>query len=865
MHRLTLLLLLLLAIGAAVFWGTSEDPAVPFESIDLESGQRESADGLPIVPGVEDQALGSGANVLQREAAKLGQSVVVTGRCIDAQSGASLPGCKVSLRAQPLEVTGPAPDSGAPDSGPAGSDLAELSSLTLVDGKFRVEIQVPPMHGIAIRAAMAGHVEVTGTLTRLDSAIALGDIAIPRGARLDARVVDGDGVVLPGIPIRFSRSVQLPQPNFSSQMSILAVSDAAGRLHVPGGLVQGTWSATTTGDVSLVRPRGKIEIDAELAPQQIDFVVSRPDPRTLITGSIVAPDGTPVRWAAVRALGDNGAPVGIGRSDGEGRFRVRCGSVPGNPVRLSVSPLREFEPMTTREVHAWGSSGIVLQLRRAGSVTLQVVDAGSGQPVEDFAITCCGAGGGSSGWHKYEPVAKHADGLAVLSGVPRGKVHFVATPRNRRFVANTPVELVKEDRDAVVRIELARRKLLEVRVVFAGGQPAVGSQLDLLQSLDQNPVTLLTEAIPTDRLTHIGSSGVAMILDTALTNEEGRAVIGGADSLMPLAVRVTGQSHLTMVKAVTLSDATSVEMTVEAGANVTGVIKPALVLQELVDQFRGQPPTVTLEHGGGLYPSRSATVDGAGEFAFTAIHSGVWIATFHMGRRDPGGDSGAPRRQLRPLTIRAGDSQQLDIDVTSLQPATLHGMVLVGGAPAAGRRVHLARLEPLANGGLKRSVGVILTTNADGGFEADSLAPGRYGVVLHSDGSSNATSGKPHAIACQDAVEIVAGQQASHTFRIETGTLRVRVESQDGQPVAGCQLVLQGKTSGHRMHGRTDASGLLQVEKCGVGALVVFAQDVSSDRTESGLQARNQSVVLGTVLVKAGASGLPTVLLLRKD
>jgi len=314
----------------------------------------------------------------------------------------------------------------------------------------------------------------------------------------------------------------------------------------------------------------------------------------------------------------------------------------------------------------------------------------------------------------------------------------------------------------------------------------------------------------------------------------------------------------------------TVEITVDTGATISGLVRPLSVLQELSSKQRGRRPSIILTHTGksgprGKHRRKSATVDEEGHFRFEGLHPGTWDVTFHVMRYGWGLGANSGNKKFPPITVQNGDDLHVEFDISEMRPAILQGQVFLNGTPAAQRRVYLIRVKLGANNQFIHAGTSILTTDDNGSFRAEGVQAGRYRVSLDAEQRSDFGGRRVHRIACPDTVDIVAGRGTSHIFRIQTGTLRIRVEDQDGKPVAKRYFIVQGKTSGFRTGGQSDAKGILQIEQVAAGSYTVSVYKATPQGNRLNPQIRNELVSLGTVLVSPGAAGVATELVIPKD
>ncbi len=146
-----------------------------------------------------------------------------------------------------------------------------ITTRTDGTGWFSAQIAVPAQHLLIVTARISGRPDVEGVVAIPSTvdAVDTGDIPIPRGVTLHARVVDESGLPVPGILVRFVAIATGQDGNFRSERLVTASSDPNGTLARDQVLACGTWSLRTAEHVKLIRPAGLLEIVGEELVRQV--------------------------------------------------------------------------------------------------------------------------------------------------------------------------------------------------------------------------------------------------------------------------------------------------------------------------------------------------------------------------------------------------------------------------------------------------------------------------------------------------------------------------------------------------------------------------------------------------------------------
>lgn len=819
--------LLVLGLGASLAAGVA-DPAAP-----PPPPARDGAVGLG--PESRTAPVAHGGTAAGIAPLRL---LTVTGRCVDADDGRPLAACEVALAA------GARPGTGRH----CGGTRDAMALRSDREGRFAAELALGPDEGVHVAAVRTGHARVAGWSPVPDgTALCLGDVALPPGTALRARVLDEDGAPLAGVAVHFERQLPAaaaataaPAIGFSiaPAAEVAATSDGNGWLAASEPLACGSWRVRLPGHHRLLRPTGPsaatatatVAVTADTWRQPLELVVRLPRPTDSITGTVAGAGGAPVADAEVRAVGLGAAPA---VTDARGAFRLARPPGADGSVHLHVRRAAGCDDLQTPAPLAWGSRDVALVLQRAGRVLATVVAAPDGRPVEHFAIGWFQAPGGGLAPHgSFGAPARHPDGRAVLEGVPRGPVHLIVTPADPALVPSGPVAVEHRVDGTAVRIALRRAGELPVQVAFADGRPVAGTVVELLEPPPQGTVEMDTPVRDAGALAaHGGRHPFARRIDRATTDGRGRAVLRGPAGGPPLALRALGPLHLPALRrdVVLVPRTEPVVLPVDAGAALSGTVGPGAILAAVSHgsgpgAADGQGPMLVLTWRGRRQDSggparRTVRLDAAGRFCVAGLQPGPWSVLFCDRRLEP--DALANPRSLRlpDLTLAAGERRQVDYDLGALAPATLRGRVLLDGRPAAHRQVELVRtLATDAGGSGARAGTTVVDTDADGRFAARGVPPGRYHLAIPVQPGPGAGTVR---LTSREVAEAEPGGEASAAFTLVSGALEVRVRDAGGLPLAGRAVAVTCREHGLLCRGATDRDGLLRLAPVPAGTYVV--------------------------------------------
>jgi hypothetical protein len=555
---------------------------------------------------------------------------------------------------------------------------------------------------------------------------------------------------------------------------------------------------TYTVDVAkrkIERPQ-QVTIAGDRDEQLVDVVVAKIDAADAISGIVVDDRDQPVSGAMVFYSPMPDGHGYVNSTDRDGHFQI---SRPdhGTADEVTLSLFREdYDAIPSTTKYAWGRSDVRLVMRGGLDVELTVVD-GDNKPVEIFRarVVPMYTAGGTFGREYPGASGTHAGGHAVIHRITRGSQLVTVEPPAESPLAQACVVVdVADPGPALVGVQLSRRAERTLRLQRADGSAVVGAAVQLADPLGQ-PFTTQTPCYPLEDWSRT-SAAKALQLQTAVTDAQGETLLSGPGG-RALALLLPGPKHVpTTIADVHLDEATPLVVTVITGARVTGRVGPAAALVELrrlaelpltgalPARTRQAQPGIVLARGEGtsaeVFPDRmsSMPIDADGSFAFDGAPPGRWqvsvafavahsssgMMSMSIGNREPG----------PVVDLSDGATTDVAIDLSSILPGELDGVVLRNGKPLANTAVRA---------GTKFAVAV--TTDADGRFHA-TLRAGECELTWPRGQPPNWSS-----LRAAETINIVTGQTVAQTFHLDSGTVRVRVLDPHGNPAAKVRIELR--------------------------------------------------------------------------
>lgn len=771
------------------------------------SGAPEGGAALPAVRG-EDVEVTTSGEVQREDAPEPAEGtpaatdtaderplIVMTGRCVAAESGEPLAGCEVKLHGWGTNSQDMAmrPDMAWEDPAPI---------VTGADGTFALEFPdvAPFQYSLTIRTE--GRVDRRGrwsTDLTADTPRHFGDLALRRGVIVHGQVVDQDGGQVPDATIYVSGVSGIDVDNPRSADTAYGRSED-GKFTLSTAVPPGTYPIDVRVDGYLYMGEEMLEVPDGVARHEVRLEMQA---MPSISGVVQFADGTPVPRARVEAERRGSGWMASSRTAEDGTFRVHAASLDREPFPLSVSGA-DIESMVSEELHEWGDTNVVLVVRPAMTMALTVVEAGSGVPVEEYALRCHPLEGGGGLQTDVRLGGQHAGGTVAIPGVQQGTNVLQVLPWDPALRESERIEFeVDAAGPEPMTVELERMAPLAVRVVGPGDRPVEGAIVDVVDQPLEDPEEMVDESrTGRSRIYTTSRNSFPKVLSTDESGVDGLADLHYPGSLVEgcLRVQVAGRkSVFPLVRP--LEQEQPIIVRVAGVGKVRGVLLHAQAGEggmRLSCRAEGQP----------MFRMAQLDLDSDGRFE-GELAAGTYLAYLSRYREIVDGASTSGHwNTLEPdlvrFTIEDGRTTELEIDGSGLEFGSLSGQVTMDGEPCAGAQLYLNYRPPVekpSSWGMYDS----LRTDAAGRFRADELPPGTWTVVLRlGEGRSSSTLTHPLS------VELAPGAEVSQDYAFRLLTVVVRVLHPDtGEPVPDLELLRDGDPD---LTVKTDAEGRARVE-----------------------------------------------------
>ena len=741
---------------------------------------------------------------------------LLRGRCVDA-TGTPLAGCRVRLRGF----------------GTGDEDVAEYERLhgtlewvdppileTESDGSFEFRFWPPPPYQFILHITAAESVPMTGRWSSLEAGGTkdLGDVLMMGGVRVRGSVRDTAGVPQSGVSVSLRES-QWPS-RFTGEIPPRASRSTrtadGGEFEFDDAMPPGGWRVDVPGrqlvsELDVTVPEGLLETVLEL------LVMPESD-ITTIEGTVVDETGQPVPRAGVGV----GRPWFFPNTDTEGRFRLeRTPQSILGPLRLGVRK-EGFEDLLTDSEFDWGDRDVVLTVRRALSLRIEVVEAESGVPVEDYGIRLFPLGGNGAEIRERGP---HEGGVTVVESVQRGTQVLVIEPAVPDFMRSPPLQFQVTDAGAPdQRVELRRLAGRTVRVVYPDETPAVGSDVALVWTRNDRPIqprSFVADLRPD--MGHLMSQEETVGLRWASgeTDDRGECELFVHPG-MAFALSVRGRDHLPFLRnGFVLGDGSEpVTVVVEAGGTLRGQITPPEFVSQLwLGAIRNRmgvepsnPAWIDLVPADGSGPAHydngePKVIGQDGSFVIPRVPAGLWrvainpMAGWGPRRIDTGVD----------VEVVSGEAKQVSLALDHLLFTELEAEILLDGVVLQDRwlLVDGTGVDDRGEAWDRRSR---VWIDEAGSFTAF-LPRGDYRF------STERLTRPVGTLTVPEPFRVSGATGIRRAFHIRSAPVRLQVLGPDGEPREGVTLLLQGQGVGQSLQ-QSDHEGRL-TSRLTVGAYTV--------------------------------------------
>jgi len=644
----------------------------------------------------------------------------------------------------------------------------------------------------------------------------VGDVELERGVVLAGRVVDPNGAPVASATLS-------PYEPASGGLRLFARDDAGEPLATtaPDGtfrvdeLAAGPWtllvrsethpSTVATGMTD--RP-GEERVGIEIVLE----------PGAAISGRVVDAPEASAGKLTVRALpaGEDGTsqidihdptPFEVRTAEvaADGRFRVR-GLHVERTYRLSVDEESgvTFGPIgrsvSEAKVARSGDRDVELSYRPEAALTFQVVDAATGEPIEEFHVSA------GIGWARPlfsevgRPRTRHEDGHVRFGGLrPQSKqdlVRLEIEATGYETYTRDDIRLAPASEYELGVIELEPTSVLSVTVLDdATGEPIDGARVTLARATEDGPGNVREVRM------RVGAGDG----DPELRTEGRRVATTGADGVCELS-SYEGEACTLTAKASGYAPRRTEELVLPVGrvhSEVVRLDRGGTVVVTVVDaqdrpvaaeKVRHRAPTSDpgmMMMGGG----RSEVTDAEGRATFDHLEPG--LHAFALGGGDdglmmlPGSGGGRMAFRVETSGLEADGDEWNDVLVDAggrhelrlVAPVrlTLAGTILEAGRPLAGASLSLR--EPSADDdfplpGMLGGGGPTARTNGSGEYEFANVEEGSYELVVE----------HPSRAMPIEFDVVVAGGRERFDVDLPLTIVEGTIRDPFGEPVAGVSV-----------------------------------------------------------------------------
>ncbi|MCA8973706.1 MAG: hypothetical protein KDC98_03245, partial [Planctomycetes bacterium] len=727
-------------------------------------------------------------------------TVTVRGRCVTGDDHEPLAGCLATVRVEA-------------GSGAATTTWSEATAAarvtTIADGTFELTATHDAwLDSVALRLEANGFVPRIGRWLRPapGAVIELGDVPMAAAIEVHGTIVDEAGVAVADAGLMFVHIAMTGGHEVAAENMLRARSDATGNFTFAVPAYPGEWYVGAEDTGALVEPRSVV-IAAEQSPYSLRIVVERPDPSFSITGRVVDEDDRPMSGVRITATGEGF--VGRGRSGDDGRFVVqRAGPVhdDGKPGTLlsCTSADNDHERVRPETGHRipWGAHDVEVVMRPLAAQSVRVIDA-QGRAVTDYALFLFRGHEKLSRHARAARRGPHADGRCRLTGLGSGSYSVVIAPRAPTLASTAAIPFVIEAGVAARELTVAVEERVPLRVSVSGadGQPQVASTVEVLQSLGGEPPTAAAAAVAIADCDRPRSTPEHAIVAAAATDAAGIAELAAPPGNWTL--RVRGDDHVPLVQTVQVAaPATAVAVTVQAAAVLRASLQPdgARAALQTLAEGGDEPIAIVLRPAGGeALPAVAFTT--AGECEAGGLPPGDYDVSLRYWLHSSDVHARSITSPVASVALAGGQPRELDIDVSALLPATVHGRVIAGGAPLAEVHCFLRRIDP------GPILAIRVATDRDGHFTG-LVPPGRYGFAITYPAQPG--PGWLH-IVLPEEWDLATGESREQNFDVLLRRIGVQVLDADDRPVA--DLRLEVKRKGYFLPGglKTAADGRIEI------------------------------------------------------
>lgn len=506
--------------------------------------------------------------------------------------------------------------------------------------------------------------------------------------------------------------------------------------------------------------------------------------------------------------------MATGQTDEQGRFEVFDTRDKMESFTLRLSG-HGYQPQVTGETYSWGDRDITLVVQPTRFVDIEVVEAGTGRPVEEFAIATRAVeeDRSSSVIGQARLGGRHPDGVLRIDGLVSGDSQLLVIPRDESLSVHGPMLISPETaRGERLRVELQRLAAVSVRVSLPDGQRVEGSTVTVAERLPDTRLSRLVDR-RAQALSRTESQWDIPVYAAAATGPDGVAELWVPPGLEEVHLVVTGDHpDVAVTKIIPGSGGELIEVEVEMRVLVSGRVEFPEGDRATMGLYFERTDTSVFTAG---VPREGIVEVGEdGRFA-RRMDRGSYEA--HLIRKPPRNSAG-PRvtvgsgweAQEPPLAQfeAVAEPVELELDATSHLLGAVEGVLRVHGQPQAGATVRIG-----GEYGPWRGV----RTDSEGKFLFPDLQPGDY--QLRHRGPDDAPW--PVELISNQSWTVTGGNTTAIDVDFRPREVRLRVlDAASGKPYAGVDTVVLD-AGGGRVETRTDDDGWLTLTHASGGRVGV--------------------------------------------
>ncbi|MBL8896095.1 MAG: sigma-70 family RNA polymerase sigma factor [Planctomycetes bacterium] len=759
----------------------------------------------PTVASTGDSAAMRTGSESPPDASGSGRLVVVRGRCVAAEDGATLAGCRAVVKAWKPRAEG------APS---IPLEIAEQRTDTAGGFELRFHItdgtNLDGLH-IAIPGRCSSYAELAPT-RELEQILELGTIALLRAWRVHGRILDEQGRSREGIVLQVNDVPwgAVGPSGARRNATLVAMSDAEGRFafkqEIPAGAFR--WTIPEPAHASLHSPTMLEVREGETDVERRVIVGFRPS----VSGTLFSAGSMPLqRFHLMGKSPQREYEARTWRSSGRFQFVGDEGD-PG-PLEIRVVP-GEFEAYVHDHAVPWGTEDLRLEVQRAGTLDLEVVIAGSATPVESYAVICHSAQCTHQPWTQPRFEGVHSGGKLRIDAVPAGECVLRVQPEEPRFLEPSQLRFTKiAGVTPALRLEVERAAMLVVEVVSPSGEPIGASDaIEVIRPYEDEPIGAATRLLHR-REAERGERG-PVLLQQLICDSKSRATIRLEREERGCALRVRGYRHPTFVvrDIDVLFDSPLRRVTAPLGGAIEGIVVPAELRRLPLRICAGRSDRLVFNPEPTDQPA-FAQVSVDGRFALDGLAPGAWnlYATWEGAGKD---------RPVATIDVAAGERRSVELSIEHLLPARIDGVLV----PRTGEALGI-RIDAFSCSEESRSLVTRALVERDGRFRLADLPPGRVELLAYPP------TGKRGFGLRSDPIDVRPGERVEHEWNLAWRSIRFRAMAAEPRaPLLRELLYLGSAKSMDGLELETDSEGRVSIDMAPMGVLVVQRRNDEAHR-----------------------------------